>query len=275
MRPLDIVSSSHSPRDLSFLGWRSLTRQLALRQEVKATPIGGKEHSIVSIVPPSPPYSKKGFTRERQTPDAQKNPQHLHHKNYAHKNNKLHQKTLYTRPHYTTIPCMFNLFRRYFTPGPIPPPATEAERKAAIDRIGRNAEAKLLVQGLVVPPRRNVVWLEARILELESDSAAFCRTVTELKGEHGVAKTRIGELETIRLSLTAERDAALRRIVQLEYAARGGNATSSTAAMLIFIADRLENVYGENPNLDYIRCAHQRAGMLDEVLADREARGDE
>lgn len=53
----------------------------------------------------------------------------------------------------------------------------------------------------------------------------------------------------------------------LRRAARGGNALSSTADMLDFLAHRIKDVYNEPPNRDYLRCAHERASMLRASLA--------
>ena len=57
------------------------------------------------------------------------------------------------------------------------------------------------------------------------------------------------------------------RVRTLESAARGGNALNSTADLLEFLADRLCLEHGESKITDYIRCAHERAGMLRAALS--------
>lgn len=59
------------------------------------------------------------------------------------------------------------------------------------------------------------------------------------------------------------------QIKRLQFALRGGTATSSNAEMMDWVADRLVHVHGENPNVDYVRALRERAQMLRD--ADRAA----
>ena len=53
---------------------------------------------------------------------------------------------------------------------------------------------------------------------------------------------------------------------RLRRALRGGNALKDNAEMLEWFADRLVNVYHENPNIDYVRCARERASWIRAAL---------
>lgn len=57
------------------------------------------------------------------------------------------------------------------------------------------------------------------------------------------------------------------RLDRLRYAARGGNATNDNVWMMRWLADRLVNVYGESPNVDFVRALRERAAMLEDVLS--------
>ena len=49
---------------------------------------------------------------------------------------------------------------------------------------------------------------------------------------------------------------------EMARAIRGGSAINDTPTLIEFLADRLVEVYGENRNVDFIRAAIERAGML-------------
>lgn len=57
--------------------------------------------------------------------------------------------------------------------------------------------------------------------------------------------------------------AALDRLV---YAAQGGNAEIGNVEAFRWLADRLVNVYGESPNVDFVRALRTRAAMLEVPL---------
>jgi hypothetical protein len=114
-------------------------------------------------------------------------------------------------------------------------------------------------------PEERADYLLDQVIQLTGEAAALREEFTKERDRLFQLFERAQDAQSA--ALLSDKEALLNENRRLATALRGGTALSNTASLIRFLADRIVTKYGEDSNTDYLRAAHERAGMIDRALA--------